>query len=73
MKPIPSLAKPLKSVNLKTKKSALAPVLRSDVCAVPAAGVVAEFMIAIEIASAMTDKFGGDSLLEMKANARRRK
>ncbi|OIO00693.1 chorismate synthase [Candidatus Desantisbacteria bacterium CG_4_10_14_0_8_um_filter_48_22] len=66
MKPIPSLAKPLWSVNLKTKRSAKAPVLRADVCAVPAAGVVGEAMAAIELASAMTDRFSGDTLQEMK-------
>ena len=68
MKPIPSLARPLWSVNLKTKKSAKAPALRADVCAVPAAGVVGEAMTAIEIASAMTDRFGGDTVNEMKRN-----
>jgi len=68
MKPIPTLANPLNSVNLKTKKPAKAPVLRADVCAVPAAGVVGEAMVAIEIASAMTEKFGGETLQEMKLN-----
>ena len=68
MKPIPTLANPLRSVNLKTKKSSRAPVLRSDVCAVPAAGIVGEAMVAIEIASAMKEKFGGDSTEEMKRN-----
>ena len=68
MKPIPTLAKPLNSINLKTKKFAKAPILRADVCAVPAAGIVAEAMVSIEIASAMKGKFGGDSIEEMKKN-----
>lgn len=71
MKPIPSLAKPLMSVNLKTKKNSKAPALRSDVCAVPAAGVVGEAMVAVELASAMADRFGGDTVSEMKSNFKR--
>jgi len=67
MKPIPTLLNPLKSVNLRTKKTVPAPVLRADICAVSAAGVVGEAMVAIEIASAMTEKFGSDTLQEMKA------
>jgi len=68
MKPIPSLSKPLHSVNLATKQSAKAESIRSDVCAVPAAGIVAEAAIAIEIAKALKEKFGGDCLEDMKKN-----
>jgi chorismate synthase len=70
MKPIPTLRKPLKSVNLKTKASGKAAVVRSDVCAVPALGVIAEAVLALELAGAMKEKFGGDSLREMTANIR---
>jgi chorismate synthase len=70
MKPIPTLRKPLKSVNLKTKASGKAAVVRSDVCAVPALGVIAEAVLALELAGAMKEKFGGDSLREMTANFR---
>jgi chorismate synthase len=68
MKPIPTLMKPLRSVDVVSKKPFKASVERSDVCAVPAAGVVAEAVAAFEIASAMIDKFGGDSIDEMKRN-----
>jgi chorismate synthase len=68
MKPIPTLYKPLRSVDIMSKKPFKASVERSDVCAVPAAGVVAEAAVAVEIASAMIEKFGGDSVDEMKRN-----
>jgi len=68
MKPIATLKKPLASVNMKTKKSVSASVERSDSCAVPAAGVVGEGVAALEIAGAIIDKFGGDSVAEMKRN-----
>jgi chorismate synthase len=68
MKPIPTLMKPLRSVDLETKKPFKASVERSDVCAVPAAGVVGEAVAAFEIAAAMIEKFGGHSLDEMKRN-----
>ena len=68
MKPIATLKKPLESVNLKTKKSHAASVERSDTCAVPAAGVVGESVSALEIAGAFIEKFGGDSIVEMKRN-----
>jgi chorismate synthase len=68
MKPISSLAKPLRTVDLDTKKNVDSAIVRSDVCAVPAAGVVGEAVIAIEVARAMKEKFGGDSLKEMKRN-----
>lgn len=68
MKPIPSLVKPLKSVNIKTKKTEKAEAVRSDVCAVPAAGIVGEAAVAFELANAMIEKFGGDCIKDMKAN-----
>ena len=66
MKAIPSLSKPLKSVDISSKKSVKAESVRSDVCAVAAAGVVAEAVMAFEIARAMKEKFGGDSISDMK-------
>jgi chorismate synthase len=66
MKPIPSLVNPLHSVNLKTKESAKAEAVRSDVCAVPSAGVVAEAAVAIELSKALVEKFGGDSIEDIK-------
>jgi chorismate synthase len=68
MKPIPTLMKPLRSVDMETKKPFKAAVERSDVCAVPAAAVVGEAVAAFEIAAALIEKFGGDSLDEMKRN-----
>lgn len=73
MKPIPSLARPLDSVNLKTGKKSKAAVLRSDICAVPAAGVVAESMTAFVLAGAVCEKFGGDTINETKRNFRGQK
>lgn len=68
MKPIPTLKAPLKSVDLITKDPVTAAVERADTCAVPAAAVVGEAVVAFEIAGAMQEKFGGDSLSEMKRN-----
>jgi chorismate synthase len=68
MKPIPTLMKPLRSVDLASKRPFKASVERSDICAVPAAGVVAEAAVAFEIATALVEKFGGDSIDEMKRN-----
>ena len=68
MKPIPTLYKPLQSVDINTKKSFEATVERSDTCAVPAASVVARAVVAWEIAVAFFNKFGGDSLTEIKRN-----
>lgn len=68
MKPIPTLYKPLRSVDLLTKEPYEASVERSDVCAVPAATVVGEAVVAFEIARSLIEKFGGDSLAEMKRN-----
>jgi chorismate synthase len=66
-KPISTLAKPLESINLATKEKQEANYERSDVCAVSAASVIVENVVAFEIACALVDKFGGDSLPEMKA------
>ncbi len=68
MKPLSSLKKPLKSIDMITKKNVPAEVVRADICAVPAAGVIGEAAVAVEISRAMREKFGGDSLAEMKAN-----
>lgn len=68
MKPIPTLMKPLKSVDIVTKKAAVAATVRSDVCAVPAASVVAEAMLAFVLAASFREKFGGDSISETKNN-----
>lgn len=68
MKPISTLRQPLKSVNMKTKKEERADFERSDICAVPAGSVIGEAILAFEIADAFVEKFGGDSILEMKRN-----
>jgi chorismate synthase len=68
LKPISTLKKPLRSVDIDTKQEDLAAFERSDVTAVPAAGVIGEAMLAIVLANSMREKFGGDSLAEMKAN-----
>lgn len=67
MKPISTLARPLESVNLRTRRPEEAAYERSDVCAVPAASVIVENVVAFEVARAMVDKFGGDSLEEMRS------
>jgi chorismate synthase len=69
-KPISTLRKPLESINLQTKEPVEASYERSDVCAVPAASVIVENVVAFEIAAALVDKFGGDSLVEMQARHR---
>lgn len=68
MKPIPTLYKPLRSVDMRTHEAFEATVERSDTCAVPAALVVAEAVVAIEIANALLEKFGGDSVVEIRRN-----
>jgi chorismate synthase len=68
MKPIPSLKQPMNSVNMKTKKPDKAEAVRSDVCAVPAAGVIGEAVLAFELGRAFREKFGGDSMKEIKRN-----
>jgi chorismate synthase len=70
MKPIPTLMKPLRSVDLTTLAESRAAVERSDICAVPAAAVVAEAMVALVVADALVEKFGGDSVKELVANWR---
>ncbi|MBI2913043.1 MAG: chorismate synthase [Chloroflexi bacterium] len=68
LKPISTLSKPLPSVDLHTGEEIRAHYERSDVCTVPAAGVIGEAMVAIVLARAMLEKFGGDSLAETKRN-----
>jgi len=68
MKPLSTLRKPMMSVDLKTKKPFAATVERSDVSAVPAAGVVGEAVVAFHLADAFLEKFGGDSLTETQRN-----
>ena len=68
MKPISTLRKPLRSVDIITKEATSAAVERSDVCAVPSAAVVAEAVSAFEIADAILEKFGSDSLAEISKN-----
>lgn len=68
IKPIPTLAHPLPSVDLDTGQEVLAHYERSDVCVVPAGGVVAEAMVAIVLADAWLEKFGGDTLEETRRN-----
>lgn len=68
MKPIPTLRKPLSSVDIKSKKKFNAVYERSDVCAVPAASVVGEAVVALVIADSFLQKFGGDSMEEIKRN-----
>ncbi len=68
MKPISTLRRPLHSVDIDTKKEDLAAFERSDITAVPAAGVIGEAMLAIVLANSMREKFGGDSMTEMIRN-----
>jgi chorismate synthase len=68
LKPISTLRRPLESVDLATREPALAAYERSDVCVVPAAGVIGEAMVAIVLAQAFLEKFGGDSLAETRRN-----
>lgn len=70
MKPLSTLMRPLRSVDIRTKKPFTATVERSDVSAVPSAGVVAEAVTAFELARAFLEKFGGDSLKETQRNWR---
>lgn len=68
LKPISTLRKALESVDIDTKESSRAAFERSDITAVPAGGVIGEAAVAITLAAAMREKFGGDSLLEMSKN-----
>jgi chorismate synthase len=70
MKPISTLSRPLATVDTTTGEAAKAIAQRSDVCAVPAAGVVAEAMVALTLADLVLEKFGGDSVTELSRNAR---
>ncbi len=67
MKPISTLMKPLRSVDLTTMQEAPAAIERSDVCAVPAAAVVGEAMVALTLADALVERFGGDSIASLLA------
>ncbi len=66
VKPIPTLVTPLRSIDLRTKEPQAASFERSDTCVVPAAGVIGEAMVAWVLADALLEKFGGDSLLELR-------
>ncbi|HWE48542.1 MAG TPA: chorismate synthase [Bryobacteraceae bacterium] len=68
LKPISTLRRPLESVDLETREPAKAAYERSDVCVVPAAGVIGEAMVSIVLGAAVLEKFGGDSLTEIKRN-----
>ena len=68
LKPISTLRRPLESVDLATREPALAAYERSDVCVVPAAGVIGEAMVALVLTQAFLEKFGGDSLEETRRN-----
>jgi chorismate synthase len=68
LKPIPTLRKPLGSVDVRSKQPFEAVVERSDTCVAPAAGVIAEAMLSIVLAGAFLEKFGGDSLKEVEGN-----
>jgi chorismate synthase len=67
-KPLSTLMRPLKSADIKSKAEAVGAIERSDVCAIPAAAVIAETVVAFELANAFIEKFGGDSLAEITRN-----
>ncbi len=68
MKPIPTLGKPLRTVNILTKKPSQAFKERADICVVPSAAVIAENMVAFVLTQVFLEKFGGDSLIDIKGN-----
>ena len=68
LKPISTLRRPLQTADLKTKEPVKAAYERSDVCVVPAAGVIGEAMVTLELAGAFLEKFGGDSMEETRRN-----
>lgn len=70
VKPVPTLKKPLPSFDLLTKKPTKSPYVRSDVCVVPSIGIIGEAVAAWEIARSFTEKFGGDTLKELKRGFR---
>jgi chorismate synthase len=67
-KPLSTLMQPLRSVDIKTKAEAVGTIERSDVCAIPAAAVIAEAVVAYELTNAFLEKFGGDSFTEISRN-----
>ena len=70
IKPISTMKKPMQSIDLNTKEKVEAHYERSDVCVVPAAGVIGEAVVALTIADAFLEKFGGDSMPELERNYR---
>lgn len=68
MKPIPTLMTPLRSIDIESREAVLACKERSDTCAVSAASVVGEAMMAFVMAEAVCDKFGSDALVDVKAS-----
>ena len=66
MKPIPTLVKPLKSVDIKSMQKLLAHKERTDSCSVPAASIIGESMVAMVICDALLEKFGGDSMEQLE-------
>jgi chorismate synthase len=70
IKPISTMKKPMQSIDLKTKEKTEAHYERSDVCVVPAAGVIGEAVVALTLADAFLEKFGGDSMTELERNYR---
>ena len=68
MKPISTVPRALRTIDVETGEAAVAHHQRSDVCAVPAAGVVAEAMVALVLADAVLEKFGGDAVDETRRN-----
>src|SRR5579872_6426819 len=70
IKPISTMKKPMRSIDLRTKEKTEAHYERSDVCVVPAAGVIGEAMVALTLADAFLEKFGGDSMGELERNYR---
>ncbi|MGH8013684.1 MAG: chorismate synthase, partial [Candidatus Binataceae bacterium] len=69
-KPLSTLMRPLRSADIRTKAEAVGTIERSDVCAIPAAAVIAEAVVAFELANAFMEKFGGDSRDEIERNYR---
>ena len=70
IKPISTMKKPMQSIDLKTKEKTEAHYERSDVCVVPAAGVIGEAVVSLTLAEAFLEKFGGDSMAELERNYR---
>ena len=68
MKTIPKLIKPLRSIDIESKEEKLAHKERTDSCAVPAASIIAESMLCFVLADALLEKFGGDTMEQLKAH-----